>query len=71
MKVLSIISLVVSVISILLSIAIANISCYHSFGDGSGYRSEVGMGPGMISLIISFWFTAFSIVATVAAFKKK
>ena len=71
MKVLSIISLVVCIISVLLSIGIANISCYNSYSDGSGYSSEVGMVPGMTSLIISLWFTAFSIVTTVVAFKKK
>lgn len=69
MKAMSIIAIVFSLAGILISFAVVNISCYCS-GD-YWYSSHPGREMGLISLIINLFFLAFSIVATVASFRKK
>jgi hypothetical protein len=66
MKALSIIGMVLSFASFLLSFAIIDISYYTEWG-----IEHPGIKPGIINLIISLFFLAFSIVACVFAFRKK
>lgn len=66
MKALSIIGIVAGIISVLVSIGVINIKCYAEWGS-----SYPGIELGGISLVTSLYFLAFSIIATVVAFKKK
>ena len=67
MKVLTIIGLVISTIGILLSITIFNMTSYTAGGN----IIHGGEGQGVLSLFVSLYFLAFSIVATVKSFQKK
>jgi hypothetical protein len=66
MKALSIIGIVFALMACLLSLAIVDISCYSEWG-----TDHPGIEPGVINLIISLFFLAFSIVACVISFKRK
>lgn len=66
MKALSIIGMAFALIASLISLAIIDISCYNEWG-----TDHPGIEPGVINLIISLFFLAFSIVACVVSFRKK
>lgn len=66
MKALSIIGIVFSLLLVLISLAIIDIRCYTEWG-----TEHPGIEPGVINLIISLFFLAFSIISCVIAFKKK
>lgn len=72
MRALSIIGIVASVFSVLMSIAVMNITCYCFTPDKDYFKSleNVGEMPGFTILILSLFFLAFSIVATINSFKK-
>ncbi len=72
MKVLSIISLIASVFSFLIGFGITQMRCYQSdYSEYGGHTYRIGEAPGIIVIVLSLWFLAFSIVATVVSFKKK
>ena len=66
MKALSIIGMVFSLALILLSFAVLDIRCYDDWGS-----SHPGQEIGLIIIVLSTYFLAFSIVACVTAFSKK
>ena len=66
MKALSIIGILCSLIGIIISIGVANITCY----DGYAYNHP-GIGVAFLSFIINLFFLAFSITSTVSSFRKK
>lgn len=66
MKALSIIGIVFSLVLVLISLAIIDINCYSEWG-----TEHPGVEPGVVNLILTLFFLAFSIVACVVAFKKK
>jgi hypothetical protein len=57
---------VVSVASFLLSFSMIDITCYSEWGS-----EHPGLKVGIINVLISIFFLAFSIVACVLAFRKK
>ena len=66
MKALSIIAIVFSLLLVLISLAIIDISCYSEWG-----TEHPGIEPGVVNLILALFFLGFSIVACVVSFKKK
>ncbi|MFZ5553539.1 MAG: hypothetical protein ACOZCO_10510 [Bacteroidota bacterium] len=65
MKALSIFGIIISVCSIFGSFAILNMGCDSEFG-----HRYIGADTGIAMMIFSFYFLAFSIVATIVSFKK-
>jgi hypothetical protein len=63
MKALSIIGIILSVIGVINSLIIINTKSY--------YDSNIVLGPGILSLIITTFFLAFSISATAVSCRKK
>jgi hypothetical protein len=66
MKALSIIGMVFSLLLVFISLAIMDIRCYSEWG-----TDHPGMEPGIVNLVLSLFFLAFSIVACVTSFRKK
>lgn len=70
MKALSIIGLVLSFVTMLIGVAIMDITCYDTSSNIFNVYFE-GITVGSLVFATSAYFLAFSIVATVKAFKKK
>jgi hypothetical protein len=71
MKALSIIGIVFSVLCFVIACSITTIKCYCIDGDNITRQPDVAVIPGIWVMVISLFFLAFSIVATVTSFRKK
>mgnify|MGYP003343637336 CR=1 FL=1 len=71
MKALSIIGIVASILGILVGLGACFVVSYESNGNGDYYPIYPSRDSGEEIILISCYFLAFSIVATVVSFKKQ